>query len=83
MDKKQLVRQIMKKRKKWRSHEVLSELRKNDVWMSGSSLERNYFRAMNDVTCKQSPAKPLPIGATPKQKAMNKPKWWYSLKEAV
>ena len=83
MDKKALVRQIMAKRKKWRSHDVLKELRKADVWMSGSSLERNYFRAMNDITCKKSPAKKLPQDATAYQKAKNGAQWWYSLEKAA
>ena len=53
-----LIRKVMSKRKKWRSHEVyfkLIKLRESlglDI-ISQSNMERR-FREMNDVKCKKS-----------------------------
>lgn len=50
---KAIVKKVMSKRKRMRSHDVWHKLWSMGIQMSPSSLERNYFRALPEISCKK------------------------------
>ncbi len=71
---KENIREIMSKRKKWRSYEVLEVLENMSVFISESNLTRR-LREMDDVSC----TKEFKMVQNKNGKLIKKTIWFYQL----